>query len=889
MDRCKAGGYVAGRTLAVRMAGLPVSLLEDLRFEDTWKRVHERLDYDAWLSAEGSALSEVLHSIIGQPRVADVKPQLVALRRTIFNGRQPGRHIWPEPVRHALPTEVADRIRNWAGRLAARDTCAAELPEILRNEATVKRELLRAAVSRDNFRNGLLHSSPVLFDELAKWLRGHTGTAPDQQLLLRLAKYLSRVAAKTSPYSTFALSGLGVLDLDADDATRSAGVPDSHRVVELNAGIVQRIARAIARHPEIARQLTVRVNPSAVRVGTRVEFLGAPPEEPIISLALTDTLRACLAHVEATSDCTMEMLRRRLGAAAGSGQDDERVGHYADLLITTGLLQPQVPFTHQGGDPLREIISWLEPAQDAGLRRLRNDLLGLQEGLQAYSDVTSPDDRRARHRKIHRAVADLLSALDPGSPKAVAQKNLFHESAIFTQPLPHVGGKQWRPVMDDLDAIRRFIALFSRDLPFRLAAAEFFAARYRPGEEVGLMSFYRTASAAIRGDDETPQGAELRELWGATALDRPTRDSPSASVRELARLRSHARQAVLGLPVDANGTVVVNPALLRDIVGSWPLCVEPLGSICCYLQAVMRDGTSHLVINGINIGYGRGINRVRYLAARAGGTHLSHDGGSREPACRALLAESQGMFGTNLNLRARALRYEIEYPFTVSGRSQSERIPLNDLYVMLDSGTSTLRLISRQLNREVCPVHLGLMADFWLPTALQFMIKVFGEPSTPVHPSRPFLVDMEAAEPPAGLRHFPRVDVGRVTIARSSWLMRAREAPRRQKGESDAEYLVRLVAWLQRHQIPDRCFVRVIGPRAVSRFAAPKKSWKPTYIDFANWYLAAVFERLVSNPEDTIVIQEALPALADAVNYGSVGNRVTEYIVEISGTETGHG
>jgi hypothetical protein len=585
----------------------------------------------------------------------------------------------------------------------------------------------------------------------------------------------------------------------------------------------------------------------------------------------------------------METLRRQLGAAAGSGRDDERIDQYAGLLIRTGLLQPQVPFMHRGEDPLREIISWLEPAQDAGLRRLRNDLLDLQEDLQAYSNVTSPDDRHARHRKIHRAVAGLLPALDPGSPKTVAQKNLFHENAIFIQPVPHVGGKQWWPAMDDLDAIRRFIALFSRDLPFRLAAAEFFAARHRPGEKVGLMSFYRKVSEAIQGDEQTPQGAELRGLWGVAALSQPPRDAACAGVRELARLRSQARQAILGQPVDANGTVVVDPALLRDLADSWPRYVTPLGSVCCYLQAVMHDGAPHLIINGINIGYGRGINRVRYLAARAGGTHARQDGGDRDPACRALLAESGGMFGTNLNLRARALRYEIEYPFTVSGRPQSQRITLNDLYVVLDSDAPALRLISRRLSREVRPLHLGLMADFWLPPALQFMIKVFGEPSTPVHPGRPFLVDMEAAWPPAGVRHMPRIDVGQVTLARSSWLMQAREAPRRQKGESDAEYLVRLVAWLRSHQIPDQCFVRVIAQRAAPGLTAPKKSWKPTYIDFANWYLAAVFERLVRNPDDTIVIQEALPALADAVNYRSGGNRVTEYIAEISGNETGHG
>jgi hypothetical protein len=107
--------------------------------------------------------------------------------------------------------------------------------------------------------------------------------------------------------------------------------------------------------------------------------------------------------------------------------------------------------------------------------------------------------------------------------------------------------------------------------------------------------------------------------------------------------------------------------------------------------------------------------------------------------------------------------------------------------------------------------------------------------------------------------------------------------PRRDKGEADAGYGVRLTGWLRANGIPLRCFVQMRndeGSQAGNLFARGfDKSRKPVYVDFANWYLVAVFERMLARADGVVMFAEALPAPADADSH------VTEYLVELSEPE----
>jgi hypothetical protein len=112
----------------------------------------------------------------------------------------------------------------------------------------------------------------------------------------------------------------------------------------------------------------------------------------------------------------------------------------------------------------------------------------------------------------------------------------------------------------------------------------------------------------------------------------------------------------------------------------------------------------------------------------------------------------------------------------------------------------------------------------------------------------------------------------------------AQRVPRRAKGERDVDFMPRLVAWLRRQAIPDRVFVRVMD----RVFKSEKiKDRKPVFIDFANPWLVADFERQLG-PDQVVIIEEALPDPYQAQGPTPEQANVTEFLIELCESDSAH-
>ncbi len=191
---------------AVRVAAMPVAVLDGLRFDKSWAALGELRATERDLAEEGRRLADDLYEVIGE--AGTLKPQLVALRRALFSGRAPKARNWNDEVRAVLPEGLRASVTRWLERRAGAAELAGEIPALLAAETASTTERLREAVSTDVFRYGLLQGSAVLDAELTRWLAGPPGAEPPRQVRDRLVKYLARVVAKTSPYSTFMITGM---------------------------------------------------------------------------------------------------------------------------------------------------------------------------------------------------------------------------------------------------------------------------------------------------------------------------------------------------------------------------------------------------------------------------------------------------------------------------------------------------------------------------------------------------------------------------------------------------------------------------------------------------------------------------------------------------------
>jgi len=443
--------------------------------------------------------------------------------------------------------------------------------------------------------------------------------------------------------------------------------------------------------------------------------------------------------------------------------------------------------------------------------------------------------RAARRVERSRHVRDLLDGLltDLGGAPWPPARPVLLENAVLPRPVVVCSRERWQPVIEDLEALRGFLGVLDRSLPLKLGLAEFFRATFGARARVPFPRLYR----AYRAD---PGTHPTSTLWRSVAA------------------------GLYGGDDGAQEVVSVDPHALAKLAASWPAHVRAPRSVCCYGQELPGPDGPGFVLNVVRTGYGWGITRVEHLLAAAG---VATPVRTPAPSPDVALAECRGAFGSQLNQRVAAVPHVIDHP----GGEPGGR-PLTDLWVRQDPASGRLLLCDED-DREVRPLALGMLVERALPPALRFLVAAFGEPQTAFAPN-PGWNDVGWRAPVDGVRRRPRLAVGRVVLARAGWRMPAAHLPARVKGRSDADFLLELARWRDRHGIPRRCFVRTTGRRDPSR--------KPVYVDFASWHL---LPSLPHGAGTDVIFEEALPDPADAPRHGGHGRRVTEYVFELSATD----
>jgi hypothetical protein len=871
------GARVDG-SFVVRTAGLPADTLRRLRFEESFA-LADRLARDrAWLRTEGSSLADALHVIIGMAGDAD-KPGLVGLRRALHRVRPPSAREWNERIGAALPAELAGRVSEWIATLRAAQQMTAALPDVLVAELATKDIELRAVARQPQFQRALAHASPALSGELSKWLAGRR--RPQRQSLIRLAKYVARAVAKTSPLSTFTVSGMGTWAEACEDTQREKPDPAMVGVTELDGGLLHQLTRLLRSDPQLSAALPIRVNPSVTLHDDRVMFVGATAREPVVTVPAAPVIRETLRILGDRTVAAADLV----AGLATEGAEAPRVERFVDGLVDAGLLERQVPLTDLAPDPLGDLADWLtRDAHGESGTDLAAAATGVRILLRDNVSVEDVDGNRARLSELNRAIGELAGFAGLDSSQ-VREQYQFRDNAVYPESTVE-RISHWRTALSDLDVVRRWMGAFDVALPLRLALGTYCGERFGPGSEIPFLLLHRAIhEERTRGEGagRTPAAEAIASMADNALVLMPNElaESRLPRIRELARIRREAGEVMRNREPD-NGVIRVDGRAVAELIARWPQWVTPPGSLGCYVQVLPDPEAVRLVLNVAQTGYGRGHSRVRHFIAQAGGV-APPDGSWSATGGEPVLAEVRGAFASSANRRPPSLPYEIDYPDVVSDRPAAERIRLGELVVVHDPRTDLVRLVSKRLGVQVRPVHLGMMSDALLPPAARLLTYTFGAANYLHTTALSMLSPIVESVPAQEILVRPRVEVGRVVLQRARWVAGADAVPRRDKGEADAVYWVRLTGWLRAKGIALRCFIQMRndeGPQAGNLFARGfDKSRKPVYVDFANWYLVAVFERMLARAGGVVVFAEALPDPEDADSH------VTEYLVELSEPE----
>jgi hypothetical protein len=560
----------------------------------------------------------------------------------------------------------------------------------------------------------------------------------------------------------------------------------------------------------------------------------------------------------------------------GGGRSADFLAHLADA----GLLQRHVPVPDLADDPLGLIADWMDTQGDTEAAGVASAARRVRSGLRAPSPVADVDGHTRRHRALDREIEELLTRVGlPPDTVTDQGKRTVYDNGVLTGTAVALPAASWRGALQDLDAVRRVLAPFDPVLPLRLTLAAYCAERFGAGCRVPFLALHEAIAHDLTAGAAPDLAAAVRlrpeETFG---------ESRSPHVRDLAGMRAAVRGALLP-PAGADGVVRAAPDALLRLAASWPAWIAAPPSVTWYLQAVEGRQAARLVVNKVHGGHGRNRSRALHLVRRADpAAPLDRTWGATAPG--AVTAELGGAFGFSPNVRHPSAPYEIDYPFTVSGRPAAQRLPVRDLEVVHRPGTDTVVLVSRALGSRVTPLHLGMMADALLPPAARLMVQAFGG-ACMAGPTLRVLTAARTSPEPRGVQVCPRVEVGDVVVRRARWLVAADQVPVRGAGRSDADHLVRLLAWLRASGLPTRSFVRVQdpdpdgAPRSITQIMSDH-SRKPVYLDAANLYLVLAFERMLKGGGSAVVFEEALPAPEDARGPDPDAPATTEFIVEMS-------
>ena len=346
------------------------------------------------------------------------------------------------------PLLPRDELERWGEGLAVPAALANDDPERLaaaiEADRAVLRERLARLVARPEVREAIFVASPVLEASIDAWLASPTSEA-GQKTERSLVRYVSRMAARPTPFGLFAGNTVGTLG----DATHLelAARDGYRRYTRIDGDYLSKLTDALLADREVRRRLPFRPNSSLCKVAGRLRYAmrreGESRSYSLVSLEPSDYLVATLER--ARRGALPGPLAEALCEADAEVTRDE-ADAFVDELIDSQVLVADLAPPVTGPEAVDDIIAQLDaiadvPAAGAAAAALRSIRATLGE----------LDRRVGNAPASYRGAAEALAAL----PAKAEIHRLFQVNLVPAAARALLG-------KDVLDEIGRAIAVLGR-------------------------------------------------------------------------------------------------------------------------------------------------------------------------------------------------------------------------------------------------------------------------------------------------------------------------------------------------------------------------------------------------------------------------------------------
>ena len=781
----------------LRFATLPFSALEALNPRQTSLAVLRQLAAEKAMAREAPALTDALYAQVCRIPADDkhFRRKVLQLKREIHNG-EPTKldPVLLMRVREDLsgqPGELHLALARWVDAQAEFKVSQSSAQSLLDTElAEQLRPNMRAVLSAPLFHHALALAAPGIVAHSHRETSLPTKGAPDN-FERSLLGYLTRAAAKTSPFSSFmsttALQLRPPSPYEASDELVMHDVKHECRT-RLNRGVIARIARGAVPIFDEGGPL-LHVNPTFASIGKQrfravcnrdLIVLGRPwRQQSRSNFQFQDSLsQVLLGHVDRAP---AGVWQERFMA---TGIDSKRAREVVSQLLDRNVLQSQEFTDAFDPEPEKALLRRLEGLSSPIAAETRANVQAMIE----ICDSMGGGDRVNGAERIRQLEETMLTRI--GAPKAEALQNVVLEDCWSSASVDNVHVEQMAAAGD----LSRFLSTQVGMSPLYLRLRDRFVARFgAAGSCADVLGFLIDDGMDLIGPRE----------YGDT----------------------RAEDKVIAAPIGAALPVTVQA---QAIAGAQP-------------------GSPQLVVNKV-------FENAAWLAARFSfGNTPEHErlregirqwlrtvAGDREPVdvvfngdCNDLQAHPQ--------LTKRVLSWPGE-PLLVD---PANSVDLRSLRLLHNPANGLLELIDRE-DRGIHLCQLGgtLPSPSW---GMPFALSILTQPYQLMRPD----FQPSTQEHAADIEFVPRMHAGRVVVRRAAWWVRTSYLMRAWFGEGGAKRLASVRRECARTGLPTVFFARR-PPQAQSGAisnTALDANRKPLWVDIDNPFCLSVLERLCDGLE----------------------------------------
>ena len=876
------------------------------------------IELDQQIDYRKTTLSEyLLEHIKG---LVDGKQQnfLQNIRRNIYNERK----IKIEALESAystlplhLSTATSDFMQVWNER----EEIKSELVKSHQETQLNIRKKLKQLAKLESLQNGLIFSSLSFLQRLEQWSNEEKNTKKNSQTERALLKYLSRLFAKTSPFSSFTNLSLGEIQDQSKkvhlNGDYSSTAPTGH--LRINNFVFLLLKKKIAGDISIFRKFCVRINPTLQKGKKYFRFLiNRNNIELFQKLDRSQVLDFIYEELQAGFK-TLSELTIELSELTDSSL--EELEDYLQKLISVGFIEIHIN------------ISGLQPDWDLKILSLLNELkidkqktepiLNIINGLDNYRKIYATlhvPERVKLLTKIFIEIEEYFVDKNNPDPSLKDRKENFKDhnsNQENNQKHSKLGLRQELIFFEDTvrktdltidtSSIYKLIESLNdllQSLPFLDASIHetermkiYFRSKYTRKDQVPLLKFYEDYYRDFKlMDEKFSERKSSQEKFNDANKVESRRYYKYLSIMNADEKRKNMLRAFhlwkLALAHKVSSTQfsdILNlskPLIQNSFDGltlSAPSKFKKASCFGAFIQFFSHQGHLNGVINSSGPGYGRMLGRFLHLFNPKVTELLSTWNRRKESDYTLVEATDASVF--NANIHPPLLEHEIWMPNSNNSLPPNKQISVKDLVIFNNNETDELELRNGKTGKQIFVLDLGFQGEQGRSKLYQLLVKFT---PAPIYGTQNFVVVIHELLRKKFITSDEKITImprivfeNHLILARKRWEIQTSHLPKR-VGDIEAEYFIKVNKWRLSLKIPDEVFIS-INPHRKQGFNKSKLSkddYKPQYINFLWPQFIDLFSSLVEKNPEMVWIEEMLPDSSQLLKLN--GQRyVSEHVV----------